>query len=303
LVRRHNPSIVVDHGTALGLLYPFASIGGVPFVLQRHFPVRGFPHGKLLHRLQSIASRSRTIVALTEAIAAEMRTQGHRNVTVIPNVLPAGAHPAPYKDAIPRSALLMGRAKNPQKGFDLFLQALAVAKLEGWHFQIVGPEVDSDSQLLALVREHRLEGEVDLLPGNADPYLLLRNCSCLIMPSRYEGFPLVALEALSIGRPVLASDVDGLRDLVIPGTNGMLFHAEDVAELSAALEFVEKNPEQLGYFASNASESVKQYRGPIVVAKWCALVTRLTEQFNLREAHSSGPGSAEQTAAQGGSDG
>jgi len=84
LVQHHKPLAVIDHGTALGLLYPFRSMDGVPFILQRHFPVAGFPHGKLFHRLLSVFSRSKTVVALTDAIAEELRSQGHFNVAVIP---------------------------------------------------------------------------------------------------------------------------------------------------------------------------------------------------------------------------
>ncbi|MGD0155687.1 MAG: glycosyltransferase [Terracidiphilus sp.] len=192
-------------------------------------------------------------------------------------MLPAEARPAPYREAIPRTGLLMGRAKTQQKGFDLFLQPLAVTKMEGWHFRIVGPDVDSDPLLSALVQAHHLQGRVELLPPNDDPYALLRSCSCLIMPSRYEALPMVALEALSIGRPVLASNVDGLHDIVVPGMNGMLFHAGDVEELSATLQFMGNNPARLEYFASNASASVHRFQGNVVAEAWCVLTARLLD--------------------------
>jgi glycosyltransferase involved in cell wall biosynthesis len=278
LVRHYRPSIVVDHGTALGLLYPSRSLNGVPFVLQRHFPVGGFPHGKLLHRLLSIFSSAKTVVALTESIAEEMRFQGQRRVVVIPNVLPDHAKPSRYQNAVPRTGLLVGRAKTPQKGFDLFLRALALTKMEGWHFRIVGPDVDSDPLLLTLVKEHQLQDRVELLPPSDDLFTLLSSCCCLIMPSRYEALPMVALEALSIGRPVLASDVDGLRDIVRPGVNGILFPSGDIEELSDALRTLEMDAERLEYFAGNASESVRRFQGPAVVSAWCCLVRQLTQK-------------------------
>jgi len=54
IVKRHRPSVVVDHGTALGLMYPGKSMAGIPFVLQRHFPVKTFPFGKFLYKALSL---------------------------------------------------------------------------------------------------------------------------------------------------------------------------------------------------------------------------------------------------------
>ena len=282
LVQRQRPSVVVNHGTALGLIYPFPLLGGVPFVLQRHFPVRAFPNGRLLYRLLSVISGAKTVVVLTEGIAAEMRSHGYRDVTVIPNLVPAEAQPTPFHEATPCTGLLMGRAGNPIKGFDLFLKALALRRIEGWHFRIVGPGVDSDRVLLDLVYRHRLEDQVELLPASADPYQLIRSSSCLIMPSRYEALPMVALEALSIGRPILASDVDGLREIIIPGLNGILFPAGNVAKLSASLAYMHDNAERLEYFANNASATVNRFRRPVVLREWCALVTRLADRAHKK---------------------
>ncbi len=228
-----------------------------------------------MHRMLSLLSRSKTVVALTPGIAKDMQSVGYRNVEVIPNVLPVGAAPAPYEEPIRRTGLLMGRGKTPQKGFDLFLRALARTRLDGWRFRIVGPEVDSDPLLLGLIQKHHLQSQVALLPADSDPYALLRSCSCLIMPSRYEALPMIALEALSIGRPLIASNVDGLRDLVVPDVNGILFQADNVAALSEALQSMGDNLERLTGFAKNASASVERFRGPIVAGAWSVLVDRL----------------------------
>ena len=56
------------------------------------------------------------------------------------------------------------------------------------------------------------------------------------MPSRWEACPYVALEAMAAGRPVVASAVDGLEDIVVPGETGMLVAPGSPAELTTALE-------------------------------------------------------------------
>lgn len=269
-IARHHPTIVIDHGTALGLLYPFAHLAGTPFALQRHFPGRRFPGGRVLYRLLALFSSARSVVVLTNSIADEMRQLGFKHVTVIPNPLPADAQPSPYSEATPRLGLLIGRAGNPQKGFDIFLRALALRPIPDWHFLIVGPGVDRDPALRNLVREFQLEDQVELHAATADPYAMMRACACLIMPSRYEALPMVALEALSIGRPVIASDVDGLRDVIQPGLNGVLFKSESIADLSSTLVDITRSSDQLAQMAASASTTVERYKTKAIVQLWRA---------------------------------
>ena len=112
---------------------------------------------------------------------------------------------------------------------------------------------------------------VELLAATPDPYSEIRGCSCLIMPSRYEGLPMVALEALAIGRPVLGSDVDGLRDLIEPGVNGMLFPREDPQGLSATLASFCENPELAERMAQDAPQSVRRFGRDAIARAWLSL--------------------------------
>ncbi len=78
IARELKPSLLVDHGTSLGLLYPFRTLSGVPFVLERHFAVKSFPNGRVIHRVLSYVNSSRAIVVVAECIASELRSYGHR---------------------------------------------------------------------------------------------------------------------------------------------------------------------------------------------------------------------------------
>lgn len=95
------------------------------------------------------------------------------------------------------------------------------------------------------------------------------------MPSRYEALPMVALEALSIGRPIIGSDVDGIRDIVHPEVNGLLFPAEDVAKLSAILIDISNHPEKLEQLARRTSETVGLFRRESVTRMWVSLIQQL----------------------------
>lgn len=271
IARRLRPTIFVDHGTSLGLLYPFRTIAGAPFALQRHFPVNAFPNGRVIHKGLSYLKSSSVIVVLVESIASELRSCGYKNVYVIPNALPMSAQPSEYVPQDPKIGLLMGRAKNPQKGFDIFLEALALRKIPGWKFMIVGPEVDQDPLLRGLVEEHGLQETVDLLPATDNPLECIRKASCVIMPSRYEALPMVALESLAIGRPLIASNTDGLKDVVVDGVNGRLFPCGDIRKLSECLVNTCQDEEKLVAYARNAPGSLEKFRPGRVVEAWKAI--------------------------------
>lgn len=65
-----------------------------------------------------------------------------------------------------------------------------------------------------LIREYHLEKNIDLYGFQKNPYKFIKKSKMMIIPSRYEGFGIVALEAMLLGKPVLASDVSGLRTIV-----------------------------------------------------------------------------------------
>jgi glycosyltransferase involved in cell wall biosynthesis len=275
VIRHYQPDMIVDHGTALGLIYPCREMYGVPFVLQRHFPGQQFPWGKLLYPLLALLGGRKSVVVLTDTIAAEMRSKGFSHVVVIPNIIPSAAKPAPYSEAIPNTGLLMGRSRTQQKGFDIFLEALAITKMPGWHFSIIGPGCDSDPIILGLIKKYNLANHVSLLPATDDPYEYIRKTSCLIMPSRYEALPRVAMEALCIGRPVIASDADGLRDLVVNDINGLTFPCGDVSNLSACLRRIRDNAHILERLALASNAGLGKYEGGLVVKQWRAVATDL----------------------------
>jgi len=275
IAKRLRPAIFVDHGTSLGLLYPFRMIGDVPFALQRHFPAKAFPNGRLIYRVLSCLKSSSVVVVLTESTASELCSYGYKNVYVIPNVLAAGAKPSEYLPQSPKLGLLMGRA-NPQKGFDLFLEALGRKRIPGWSFQIVGPGVDKDPLLRQLMKKYQLQDTVSLLPATNNPFEYIKRASCVIMPSRYEGLGMVALEALAIGRPVIASDVDGLNEIVLDGVNGRCFPCEDVQKLSDCLVSACGDENKLAEYARNAPSFLDKFRAESVVKAWKNVVMDCT---------------------------
>ena len=123
-----------------------------------------------------------------------------------------------------------GRIEFRQKQQHLLVQALAAdpALAASCHLVFAGDGPDI-SALQDLIRQHQLSGTV--LPW-CDPARLYQALDALVIPSRYEGLPLVMLEALATGTAVLGSDRDGMKDL-LPAE--WRFEPNSAAALAAAL--------------------------------------------------------------------
>ena len=135
------------------------------------------------------------------------------------------------------------------KGQFLLLEAAARLAAKGIDFELVlagdGPMRDELERLIVkfgLTKQLRITGWISS-DQVRDEILAAR---ALVLPSFAEGLPVVIMEALALRRPVLATYVAGIPELVLPGENGWLFPAGSVDELATAMEdCLAKSPEDL----------------------------------------------------------
>lgn len=151
-------------------------------------------------------------------------------LTVIENGirrLPPSAAPKP--ESGPKMLVFAGRL-DEQKGFDTYLEALRLLG-PGARGLVIGRSIVSDAAPQAV------PPNVELLGWQSREAVaeIIAGADALLMPSRWEGFPMVALEAMRVGTAVHASRVGGLEDMIVDGQTGRLFDADDAAAMAAAI--------------------------------------------------------------------
>lgn len=94
------------------------------------------------------------------------------------------------------------------------------------------PASVSDAELL----RYRQQNSINFAGYQPDIRPFIRQASAVVLPSYREGVPRTLLEALSMGRPVIATDVPGCREVVIPDKNGLMVPSHDASSLARAFE-------------------------------------------------------------------
>lgn len=126
-----------------------------------------------------------------------------------------------------------------EKRLDVIVRALALSGTK-YQLTIIGDGYENDmSALKRVISETGMQSQITLAGWQEHPWEVVRDAAAVILASEYEGFPLVLIEALSRGIPVISTPVDGVIELVRPGENGYLFPFGDVDSLAKILDTME----------------------------------------------------------------
>ncbi len=161
----------------------------------------------------------------------------------------------PVPDGVP--FLLTVARLHAQKGLDVLLQAASLLRKRPFRWVVAGEGRERDALLSEARRLH--VDDVVRLPGfRADAIGLMKACDVFVLPSRWEGLPIVLLEAMAAGRPVIATRVGGNTDLVVDGETGLLVPPEDPAALAAAIERLLADPALSARIAARGQAMVRE---------------------------------------------
>ena len=193
---------------------------------------------------------------------------------------PAKAEPTVYQGTRPLRVLMLGRI-NRVKGQEVLLDALASLPadlLKRFEVRIVGSafeSVDRERALADRIVVLNLSGSVSAEPFSTDPSPLYRWADVVAVPSRRpESLGRVAIEAMAFGRPVLASAIGGLVEVVEDGRTGWLVPPGDVAALEIRLRSIVLNPETWADFGAAGRQRYEALFGEAAAADAIAGVAR-----------------------------
>ena len=158
-----------------------------------------------------------------------------------------------------RRLLCIGRLSE-EKGQLLLLQAAARLAAEGMQFELVlAGDGELRAEIEAAISRHKLDGRVRVtgwISGERVREEILAACA-LVLPSFSEGLPVVIMEAMALRRPVIATFVGGIPELVSPGEHGWLVPPGDVEALGGAMRAcIDASVQTLARMGETARERV-----------------------------------------------
>lgn len=246
ICRSRNVSVVHTHGYRSDIVGGHAGHeSGVPIVTTVHGFTGGGWKNRGYERLQRFAFRRfDAVVAVSRPQADQLRASGvpSQRIRIVPNAL--AAHPSPLDRAEARRALglpaeglvagWVGRVSR-EKGIDVFIDALASLQDRVMQAAILG---EGPERVTEAARAESMAPSRFLWLGavpEASRYFAAFDL--FVMSSRTEGLPMVMLEAMAAGTPIVATKVGGIPDLISP-KEGVLVPAEDPAALADAMRAV-----------------------------------------------------------------
>lgn len=244
------------------------------------------------------------IVASADYLRAQLIEEAHvasRRVVVIPNSVDVerfGAAVARGSETRARLApskrrllISVGRVSQ-QKRMDLFAEALGLLKREGASLDdvcvaMIGPSEEQAAQqaLDAVLARDGLSDLVVRIPSVSDPEAYFAACDASVLASGYEGLPIVTLESLAAGKPVLLAAGANLANVIEPGVTGWVAPTNAPDDLAAALrQLLAASDEELAEMSSRCRAAAERYSIQTLAHRYMAVYAALTSPISAGRA-------------------
>jgi glycosyltransferase involved in cell wall biosynthesis len=264
----------------------YAELNDIPVVIQAHGSLNRINDKLFLRRIfdytygYNMLHNSQKVIALTRYEKTQYMQMGvnENKIQIIPNGIDLNQYfktPAPggfrRKYGIYENnflILFVGRL-DFIKGIDILLHS--ISNLDPKYditLAIVGPDGGQLDKLIFLANQLRIPNKViftgslfglDLLSAYVDS-------DFIVLPSRYETFPSVVLEAFACSKPVIVSNILSMGDIVSEGNTGLLFTPESILDLTRVISYLLDNPALIKQMGHNAFTIVnKEYDIDIII--------------------------------------
>lgn len=166
-----------------------------------------------------------------------------------------------------------------QKAHEVLLHAFAKSGAWRTHALVILGKGSRLAQLHRLAAQLGIGEYVRFIGFVANPYAWMAKADLFVLPSRWEGFPTVAAEALACGTPLLLTDCKfGPRNVVEPGVSGSIVPVDDAEALAAEIARLIAAPEERARMAAAGRERVKLFDTGSMVGQYAALFEEFAPQ-------------------------
>lgn len=183
-------------------------------------------------------------------------TQVVYNPVDIEEVMQKSREPIDSEEKV--KVIAIGRLCNAQKGFDILLAAHKINVDAGvkYNLTILG-EGDDRAELESFININNIGDSTRLLGFKENPYPYLADSSLFVMSSHYEGYPVVLVEAMALGKAVVSTNCTGPNEALDGGKYGILVPAGDEKALALAIRQMVENKTMLSTYSSLSKERAK----------------------------------------------
>lgn len=171
--------------------------------------------------------------------------------------------------------LSYGRIDDDVKDFSFLMRSYHHSELwkEGLRLVIMGEGKD-ENKLRALAEELMINEHIDFLPFAANPFPYITKAHMVALTSKWEGFPMVLVESLSLGIPVVSLDINsGPSEIINHKQNGLLVTERQFPAFASAMRELFENSTLYATCKENAQASVSQFSKEMIAEAWTKLLT------------------------------
>ena len=283
-LKRQKVDVIIGIMSTCSLIAKIASIGlNIPIIATEHDAFErpaSAPFSLYYWFTKFIFNRLYPYLTVLTTPDKNIAQKTLKNTYVMPN--PLSFTPQKTIPSKKKIILAVGRLEDwHYKGFDILIKAwVKIAfKYPDWNLHIVG-EGDSKQKefLLNIAREGHVYQQTHLIDFNPHLNELFEEASIFVLSSRYEGFGLVLIEAMSQGCACIAADYNGRQKEIFGNSKvGITIEPENIREMSKALEELITNEHKRKDFALNSITRSKEYELDKIIQKWEILLS-LTQQ-------------------------